>query len=367
MTQSFIPASFYAEVYILVLAIVALLQYPRLVSLSAETMAERQVYPKSVAILLALFVIVFVGFRPLSGVFTDMYGYASYYIYSEVADTGEPGFFFTIQLGHFLGLSLEGWFTLIAALFFLSNFMASYNFSSKHGGVIFLTILVAFLTFAYATNTIRSGLAHSLLLLGISFYVKEEGTRMVRMLAFACFVCAFLVHKSISLPLACFFLANYRVQVPLSFRIWVLSIFLSLALGNQTASFFQHLGFDDRLDGYLTSTNFSGFSRTGFRWDFLLYSSMPILLGYYITFRKRITDPVYSILLSTYLLSNSFWIMVIRASFSDRFAYLSWFLYPVVIAYPLLKMDIWGERQGKNACLVLLGHLVFTLFMTFVY
>ena len=209
-------------------------------------------------------------------------------------------------------------------------------------------------------------MAHSLLLLGISFYLKDESS-VVRFIAYFCFVFAFLIHKSISLPLACFFLANYRINVSLSFKIWILSIFLSLALGNHAVSFFQNLGFDDRLDNYLSSNNFTGFSHTGFRWDFLLYSSMPILLGYYITFKKHVSDPVYACLLSTYLLSNSFWIMVIRASFSDRFAYLSWFLYPIVIAYPLLKMDIWGEKQGTNSCRVLLAHLAFTLFMNFIY
>lgn len=366
MDESFIQASHYVEVYIVVLGIISLICYSRLSYFTADDLAEQSVFPKNVAFVLALIVIAYIGYRPLSGVFTDMYGYASYYINGLVVDTGELGLYITILLGHQLGLSLEGWFTLIAAIFFLSYFFASYNFSQEHGGVIFLTILVAFLTFAYATNVIRSGMAHALLFLGISSHLKNEDKK-VRVIALLCFAAAFLAHKTTALPLACFFVSLYLKNVSLCFKIWVLSIFLSLALGNQATALFQNLGFDDRLDNYLTSDNFEGFSRTGFRWDFLLYSSMPILLGYYITFMRRVSDPIYTILLSTYLLSNSFWVIVIRASFSDRFAYLSWFLYPIVLAYPLLKMDIWDYRQGVNAKLILIGHLAFTMFMTFFY
>ena len=99
----------------------------------------------------------------------------------------------------------------------------------------------------------------------------------------------------------------------------------------------------------------------------MFYSAIPIILGYYITIKRKIENKKYSILLSTYLLANAFWIMVIRAQFSDRFAYLSWFLYPVVLSYPLLKMDIWGRKQGVCAYWILLGHLSFTLFMHFIY
>ena len=127
------------------------------------------------------------------------------------------------------------------------------------------------------------------------------------------------------------------------------------------------LGFDDRMDGYLSGNDYSGFSHAGFRWDFLLYSMMPICLGYYIVIKKGIRDRIYEILLTTYTLANAFWVMVIRAQFSDRFAYLSWFMYAIVLAYPLFRMDIWGNRQGNIARVILNIHLSFTLFMNLIY
>jgi predicted GNAT superfamily acetyltransferase len=58
--------------------------------------------------------------------------------------------------------------------------------------------------------------------------------------------------------------------------------------------------------------------------------------------------------------------MMIRASYSNRFAYLSWFLYALVLAYPCLKFPIWKD-QGRKASFIFLAHLGFTLFMNLIY
>ena len=54
--------------------------------------------------------------------------------------------------------------------------------------------------------------------------------------------------------------------------------------------------------------------------------------------------------------------MVIKAAYSNRFAYLSWFLYPIVLAYGVIRLHIWPD-QDKKAGLILLLHAAFTLFM----
>lgn len=367
MQPLFITANLYSSVYLVVVGLIAYLYYLRIKNLPASSIQKTKFVSNAFILLLTCIVVLFIGTRPLAGAFTDMFAYTDYYLSSQMIDTdNEPGFLFTAILGHLLGLSVESWFTLIAAIFFGCNLLASRSFDKVNGGLLYLTILVSFLTFSYSTNTIRSGMAHSVLLLGISLYLNRKRNKL-SIISIACFIFAFSVHKSITLGLVCFILAYYTVGLRRCFQFWILSIFLSLFLGNQVASLFQGLGFDDRLDKYLVADNFTGFSHTGFRWDFLLYSAIPIILGYYIAIKRGFEDKKYSILLSTYLLANAFWVMVIRVQFSDRFAYLSWFLYPVVLSYPLLKMDIWGRKQGLYAYLILTGHLLFTLFMNFVY
>ena len=155
-------------------------------------------------------------------------------------------------------------------------------------------------------------------------------------------------------------------------------------------NFFAGLGFDDRMATYGNSTDqyADSFSSTGFRWDFLAYSAMPVWLTWYVTKKAekersmygdtieeaetnitgagRIADAhsmrVFNILATTYILANSFWVMVIKAAFSNRFAYLSWFLYPVVLAYAVIRLHIWPD-QDRKAGLILLLHAGFTIIM----
>lgn len=104
------------------------------------------------------------------------------------------------------------------------------------------------------------------------------------------------------------------------------------------------------------------FAYIGFRWDFLLYSAAPILLVWYLTIKHDFKDKMFNLIANTYILSNAFWIMVIRAAFSNRFASLSWFLYPLVLAYPLLRFKIW-EDQDRKFGLILLAYASFTFLM----
>ncbi|MBA4135207.1 MAG: hypothetical protein C0525_10825, partial [Flavobacterium sp.] len=101
------------------------------------------------------------------------------------------------------------------------------------------------------------------------------------------------------------------------------------------------------------------FSAVGFRWDFLLYSISGVFTGLYFIFKKEFEDEFYKRLINLYLMTNAFWILVIRANFSNRFAYLSWFLLGVVIIYPFLKRVFFKEQHqiiGK----IILAYFLFT-------
>ena len=79
-----------------------------------------------------------------------------------------------------------------------------------------------------------------------------------------------------------------------------------------------------------------------FRWDFLLYSVMPIWLGWYVIIKSKNYIMIILIVVALLIYCRMlFGIMLIRASFSNRFAYLSWFMYPIVLAYLLLILPVW--------------------------
>jgi hypothetical protein len=163
----------------------------------------------------------------------------------------------------------------------------------------------------------------------------------------------------------CAYLIASRIDKPKIFLIgWLLCIPLSLVLGSSLEMFFTDLVSNERASSYLTGDDeFSHqFSSLGFRWDFLLYSFSGIFAGSYFIFKKKFEDKTYNLIFNTYVIANSFWVLVIRAEFTNRFAYLSWFLLGLVIVYPYLKAKFF-HNQGVVLGKVIAVYFAFTYVM----
>lgn len=262
-------------------------------------------------------------------------------------------------------MDASAFFTVVDIGYFGFTLWACKRMAPNNVLVAMLFCMGAFSFFTYGTNGIRNGLACSMILLFLSYLT---GSKKDKIFAGIIAFIAFNVHHTTALPImmgivSLFFIRSFKW----AYTFWILSIIISLVAGGWITSFFAGLGFDDRLS-YLSSNTYSTqFSHLGFRWDFLIYSMMPIILGYYVIYKRGIRNSTYEILLNTYTLSNAFWIMVIRASFSNRFAYLSWFMYPIVLAYPLLNLDIWENRQGEFLKQIMFAQVGFTWFLQTIY
>lgn len=319
----------------------------------------------NIAIVLWIVFALWIGFRPMSPVFGDSVFYSHTYhlmqqnLLENIMDSPDWLWdLFASSCSHIMDVSY--FFTIIAIGYFGFTLLSCKILVGNNVLAGYLFMLGSLSIFSYATNGIRNGFACSVVLVAIALIALSKKNLIVTILLT---LIAVNIHKSTVLPLVCLFASLFVVRsFKWSYTFWILSIVISLLAGGSITSFFARLGFDDRLS-YLSTMTAYKFSRTGFRWDFLLYSMMPIILGYYIVIKRRIYDRAYLILLNTYTLSNAFWIMIIRANFSNRFAYLSWFMYPIVLAYPLLKLNIWGQDQGKNASKIMLAHIGFTWLM----
>lgn len=260
-------------------------------------------------------------------------------------------------------MNVPEYFTIIALGYFGFTYYACKRLVPNHILIAILFMFGALSFYSYGTNGLRNGLACSIVFFIIS--LTATNNRNILKVLLLIFL-AINIHKSTLLPIATLFASIYIVKsFKWAYYFWIISIFISLIVGSAITSFFAGLGFDERLS-YLTTQD-DKFSHTGFRWDFLIYSMMPIVLGYYVVIKRGIYNKTYLILLNTYTLSNAFWVMVIRANYSNRFAYLSWFMYPIVLAYPLLKLDIWGTQQGRYTRNIMLAHVGFTWVMQTIY
>lgn len=320
------------------------------------------------ALLIGIVFALWLGMRPPTHDFADTGTYAQrFYIYKMGANPSNTTDWLWAQFSYVCAqkVDVSVFFTIVSICYFGVTLLACRVLVPNNTLVAYLFMLGSFSFFTYGVNGIRNGLACSIVLLAIAIMANSRKNLLFAIIL--CFIAA-NIHRSTMLPIASLFASIYVVKkFQWAYTFWISSILISLIAGDPVSEFFAGLGFDDRLSYIQDSTYKDSFSSIGFRWDFLIYSMMPIMLGYYIVIKRRIQNRSYLILLNTYTIANAFWVMLIRASFSNRFAYLSWFMYPIVLAYPLMKLDIWGAEQGKKLIQIMLAHIGFTWFMTSIY
>lgn len=300
-------------------------------------------------------IIIYLGMRPIHPVFGDtMNYYSTFNKYKFGGSIGKESDFYWHVFMKFMSqiVSIHVFFTICAFMYIYPLYRISKKIFDKYWYYSFIMFIVSFSFYTYGVNGVRNGVALSLFLWGLSY-------RKSKALMFMFFAFATMFHKTALLPIIGFLVTGYYNNPKVFFKGWLACIPLSLVMGSVWITLFASLGFgDDRLTGYLTSQAEEGtFASTGFRWDFLFHSSFAVFSGWYFIYKKQFTDAFYFRLLNTYLICNGFWILVIKANYSNRFAYLSWFMMAIIIIYPLLK-----ERFFKNQHIII-GGVVFAYFM----
>tara|TARA_R110002049_G_scaffold293219_7_gene478121 strand:- start:8111 stop:9199 length:1089 start_codon:yes stop_codon:yes gene_type:complete len=323
---------------------------------------KNQIFIQFSGFILLVVLILFMGQRPISGVyFGDTINYyRAYTAYQQGAtikeNVGDYGWHLFMKTAAQL-MSVHTFFTIIAFIYIFPMYRISKAFFNQYWYYAFLLFVVSFSFWTYGVNGIRNGAAASLFLWGLSYHRKK-----ILMIIF--FLIAIQFHKTLLLPILAYGATYFYNNPKIYFKGWLASIPLSLVLGSFWISLFTSLGFgDDRLAGYLTS---EAQSNTGFRWDFIFYSGFAVFAGWYFIIKRNYKDQVYFQLFNTYLICNAFWILVIRANFSNRFAYLSWFMMAIVIIYPMLKQNFFKNQHfmiGK----ILLAYFGFTYLMYKIY
>lgn len=267
------------------------------------------------------------------------------------------------------GLSANGWFTVVALIYIGFNIAGIRRVFYGKEYYAFLFYMVFFIFYSGGTNGIRNADAYSIVFFAISLFTRP----CLKNYIFAGILClsAFYIHTSVAITIAGFLASLFFIKTTnKAILIWFIAILIALIGGTYLADYATTLFAleDDRLASYVEHGKdlediSKGFSHTGFRWDFLLFSAFPIAIGWYVTAISCVKDRVYQLLLNTYILANAIWVIFIYAAFSNRFAMLSWCIYPYVLCYPFLKMNIWGENSVRFTILTLWTMTIFSCFI----
>ncbi|MXS69618.1 EpsG family protein [Flavobacteriaceae bacterium W22] len=354
-----IPIDLYSNVYNYILLGILLLV--TLYSLKFRLKNAVNIFNVNILLVfLFVFTLFYIGFRPIHGKFLDMttYNYEfEYYKNGGSTDKVKSDYFFW-YLTYFSSkvINAHQYFFLLACLYVIPLFVVSKILFKKYAFYSFFFFIASFSFWAYGTNGIRNGVATSIFLL--VFATNKKWLRILIVFISIQF------HSSMIIPTIALIIAILYQKPKYLLYFWFTCIPVSLFLGETLQILFAGLIEDDRTS-YLTAGNINNdnFSSTGFRWDFVLYSFSAVYAGYFYIFQKKFNDNIYRIIYSTYVISNALWILVIKANFSNRFAYLSWFLMALVIIYPLLKRQLFNNPY-RAIVYVMLAYFGFTFFMT---
>lgn len=359
-----ISPKLYLDLYLTIITVLTLycfLRYSRYTEIRLNTYNHTATYIPS--LLLILFLIIFIGFRPLSGVFIDMVNYFEAYEYlgnnntNFVFDWDSDNLIFN-NLFNYLATNLYEivlFFVIIASIYFICMFLALKKIFPNDLFYALIIYLGAFSTFSYATNGIKAGAAASIFLLTFAYY-----RRPILIIIFCLISLGF--HHSMTLPIVAFVLAYFIKNPKYFYYAWLICLILSFFHITAITDFFAEFA-DEKGQGYLLGEEEWG-GKTGFRWDFILYSLPPMLIGLWAIYKHHVCDRLYQLLLCTYIFVNGIWLLCMYVPYNNRIAYLSWFILPVVSIYPFFKFKL-ENRQYIQLNYVVTVYLAFTIFAKF--
>lgn len=318
-----------------------------------------------ISFLIVTITTIYIGTRPITSyadthLYTTMFNLVKNGYWAELPNAATEPFWTTIEYFCIETTDASVWLLVVASFYVVCMSIAAYRWLPKHFLIAIVFLFTAFSFWGYATNGIRNGMASSIAMLGLSFFMR---TKKEMIIGYGLLILAVLTHKSMILTFASATAALYLRNTKVNITFWLFCIVLGLIFQEQFKSLFAGLIDDGRMAHYLSQdVDREKVINTDFRWDFLLYSSPPIIIGWYAISKQNIIDKTYAFLLHTYIFSNAFWILINTAAYSNRFAYLSWFLYPIVLVYPFCKSKF-IQNQSIILGLLLIGMVAFTYFM----
>lgn len=355
-----IDGIYYQSIFLLIVTLLTIECYFRY-STSNEEVYDSPVPGYILAILLGLFI----GFRPVHRAFADTVGYAVYHdshLGSEFHFKWDTENILFDNWGNWLAsinLDHSIFFVSVALLYFVIRYFSCRVLFPDNSWIAYLFFLGAFMTFTSSVNGIKAGVASS-------FFALAIGYRNNWIKALICLIIAYCFHHAFHVCIICYIVVYLYDNTKMYLIIWILALLLAIF----HISYFQELfsGFTDEKGAAYLSIGTGGW-RTGMRYDFVLYSVIPIIVGWIVMNKYGFEDKIYSFALNCYILSNAIWLLCMYASFTNRIAALSWALYPIVISYPFLsdKLEMLQSLKNRYVSVSLILNLGFTLFMTVIY
>ena len=360
--MDFIPAKEYQTIYLIIVTLssLAILVRPQIVT---SDLVDKHNHGINPVYYLALIFALFIGFRPENGIFIDMMSYVvGWGSRTKIGFDQQTDNFIYDHIPYIInlfGYERKAFFVLIASIYFIGTAYACQRFFGRNAIIAYIVWLGALSTFSYGTNGIKAGAAATVFIIAISFHEKKIIAGILLFISLG-------LHHSMKLPIGAFILCYFIKDPKLWLKFWIFCLLLSALHVTQIMEFLGEMISDSDEHGANYLLGEQRKKKKGFRPDFILYSAVPVLLGYWLIIKRGFKSEKYNFIWNIYVVCNSLWLLCMYASFTNRIAYLSWSIYALVIIYPFLVKSFM-PRQSQFAKGVIFYNLLFTLFMEVIY
>lgn len=356
----------YYTVYLLIVTIYTIALSNKYSRMPDSRLSNKKVSSNLSSLFLIICLTLFIGLRPKHRAFVDMSNYDTSFailkgrIFEFNPDATNRIFDNFMYYMATNGYDITVFFFIMAVVYFGGIYISSRKLFPCDTLYAIIIYLGAFSTFSYGTNGIKAGAATAVFLCALGFYKNK-------ILCLLILLASIGIHHSMIMPVVAIIICYYYRNPKVYLLGWLFSLVIALA----HITYFQHLfgGMADESGaGYLTLEGVSSYALyiTGFRFDFVFYSFFPIASGYYAIFKHGYKSNYYNWIYCTYLLTNAVWMLCMYANFTNRIAYLSWLMLPIVLVYPFFDKQF-VTNQYKKLNIVAWGHLGFTIMMEVVY
>ena len=277
-----------------------------------------------------LFVVVIVGFRPIGpNGFNDTEMYINWLERPNLKLLLAKDLLFGLYIyvcSFFL--SSRVFFVLTVCISVGLLYWSSVRLAGRKWFLFFMCTAVSLYFWNQQVFTIRQGIAAMLFTSGV--LNRNPVSKIILCISAVGF------HFSFALPLLCYGIIYLLNDVRILTGMWLLSVVIAYFCNKNITSISGKLITDTRLDNYWLQ-NAIDIIDQNFRWDVILYSGILLAVGLWN--QRYLKDRDYTRIVSLYIFINIF--VIIMTPFTDgfihRFAYLSWFLSPLVIFYPMFR------------------------------
>lgn len=354
-----IAAQYYSLVYMLIIIAFAIPVCAKYLAYADSRINADFKEPILKSLVFTTVIVVYVAMRPNSPVFSDGPGYWAgildhrweYWSLEEVSYQ-----FATQYLMSFLSsmhIHPRIGFFVFAIINYGFAWIAMRKMFPKDTLLAMIVYCGAFCTFGGAVNGIKNGMALSLFLCALAW--RDNWKYYVPFL-----LLSFGFHHSMQLSIVAFIVCKLYKNTKSYYFAW----FIGLILAAAHVTYFQTLfaGYTDEQGQAYLITNQDSWV-TGFRPDFILYSTAPLFIGWWVMKKRKIQmHDEYKFNLNVYLVMNTIWLLCMYSAYTNRIAALSWAIFPILLLYPFLKIQI-DKKQYKYAAYAVWGQLIFTTFM----